>query len=256
VATARYRLAEAGDRVTHEASASKTTNSVPQQRPGEPEPIADGFQTGESDRSVRPLPFDRLLTVAVLTPGQALLLAAQLLDTAHMSGPGNGAHPAAARVGAVTLTPSGDLAVGPSEDDQGTAVTELLSQLLQNARRLPAHPTPEQLSLLHKLEEAAGDPALEPDARARELEARWPRRPDPATGGDSLGSCRRWSTHSPMSLPASQPPSARLPAPCRRGRRWRVNAPPWPPQAPPGQRLAVLCRCEPPRPVRLTAAAP
>ena len=140
---------------------------VPEQRTGERESTAHPLQTGES---VRPVPFDRLLSVAVLTPAQALIVAVRLLDAAHMSGPVEGEDFAAAGLGAVSLTSSGDVDVGLPDADGGTRVTELLTQLLQNARRLPAHPSQEQLLLLRRLEEATRDPLLEPGARARELE--------------------------------------------------------------------------------------
>src|SRR6185437_8958841 len=65
---------------------------------------------------------------------------------------------------------AGDVDVGLPDGDEGTRITELLEQLLQNARRLPAHPRHEQVLLLHRLEEATRDPLLEPGARARELE--------------------------------------------------------------------------------------
>ena len=117
------------------------------------------------------MPFDRLLSVAVLTPAQASLVAVQLLDAAHLSGTVDREHPAGADLGAVTFTASGDVAVGRPGTDGSTSVTELLEQLLQNAHRLPAHPRPAQLLLLHRLEEATRDPQLEPEARARELEA-------------------------------------------------------------------------------------
>ena len=140
---------------------------MPVQRTGEHESTADPLQTGGS---VRPVAFDRLLSIAVLTPAQASLVAVQLLDAAQMSGTVEGEHLPVACLGAVTLTPSGDVDVGHRHADEGTPLTELLRQLLQNARRLPAHPRPEQLSLLHSLEEATRDPLLEPGARARELE--------------------------------------------------------------------------------------
>lgn len=156
--------------MAREASASRTTNPVPEQRTGEQESVADPLQTGESVGSVRLVSFDRLLSVAVLTPAQASLVAVQLLDAADKRGTVDGEYPADAYLGAVTLMPSGDVEVGRPHANEGTRVSELLKQLLQNARRLPAHPRPEQLLLLQKLEEAAGDPLLEPGARARELE--------------------------------------------------------------------------------------
>ena len=140
---------------------------MPEQRTGERESTADPLQTRGS---VRPVPFDRLLSVARLTPAQASLVAVRLLDAARMSGTVEGEDFAAARLGTVTLTPSGDVEVGLTHADEGTRVTELLEQLLQNARRLPAHPRHEQVLLLHRLEEATRDPLLEPGARARELE--------------------------------------------------------------------------------------
>jgi hypothetical protein len=157
--------------MAREASASRTTNPVPEQRTGEQESTADPTQTGESVGSVRLVSFDRLLSVAVLTPAQASLVAVQLLDAADdIRGTVDGQHPAGACVGAVTLMPSGDVDVGRPHADEGTRVSELLKQLLENARRLPAHPRPEQLLLLQRLEEAAGDPLIEPGARARQLE--------------------------------------------------------------------------------------
>ena len=115
--------------------------------------------------SVRPVPFDRLLSLAVLTPAQATLIAVQLLDAADVSGTKD-----LACLGAVSLTPSGVVDVVRLHADEGTRLTELLKQLLHNTRRLPAHPRQEQLLLLHKLEETTRDPLLEPGARARELE--------------------------------------------------------------------------------------
>ena len=142
-------------------------NPVPEQHTVEQESTADPLQTVGS---VRPVPFDRLLSVAVLTPAQAALVAVQLLDAADMRGMVEAADLAAARLGAVTLTPTGAVHVGRPTADEGIGVTELLEQLLRNARRLPAHPRREQLLLLRELEEATRDPLLEPGARARELE--------------------------------------------------------------------------------------
>ncbi|MBA8802493.1 hypothetical protein FB382_000784 [Nocardioides ginsengisegetis] len=104
------------------------------------------------------MPFDRLLSVVALTPAQASLVAVRLLDA------GSG-------VGAVTFTLSGDVVVDPPGVDGTTCVAELLEQLLQNARRLPSHPTQAQVVLLRRLEDAVRAPQLEPAARARELEA-------------------------------------------------------------------------------------
>jgi hypothetical protein len=118
------------------------------------------------------VPLDRLLSVAVLNPAQAMLVAVRLLDAVHALGSTNGTHPAEAGLWAATLGPSGEVEVSRAHDGAGTEVADLLVQLSQNARRLPTHPRPEQVLLLRRLEEAtAADPRLDPGARARELEA-------------------------------------------------------------------------------------
>lgn len=128
------------------------------------------MKTAESVGSDRPVPFDRLLSVAALTPAQASLVAVQLLDAADLVGPGDDGSLVGVRLGAVTLMPSGEIDVRPSRPGEGKLVSDLLRQLLQNARRLPSHPRPQQLSLLSGLEAAAGEPLLDPGARARALE--------------------------------------------------------------------------------------
>lgn len=162
------RFAEAGDRMAQDTSAPRTTSSRPDRGTGEQEPSAEPLRTGES---VGHVPLDRLLSVALLTPAQASLVAVQLLDAAHLGGMTNGARRADTRLGTATFTPSGDVDVRRPQAGEGTLVTELLEQLSQNARRLPTHPRSEQLVLLRRLEDAAADPRLEPGARARELEA-------------------------------------------------------------------------------------
>lgn len=143
---------------------------APEQRIDEQEQAADPLQMGKPVGSVRPVSFDQLLSVAALTPAQASLLAVHLLDVADTTGTIDGQHHVSACLGAVTLTPSGDVDVARPDADEGMPVTELLKQLVRNARRLPAHPRPEQLLLLDGLEAAARDPLLEPGTRARELE--------------------------------------------------------------------------------------
>ena len=157
--------------MTQEATAPGTTTPVPAQRTDEQESATDHVRTGEPVQSVRAVAFDRLLSVAVLTPAQASLVAVKLIDAAHLEGTGNGDSPTRTRLAGVTLTPAGDVDVTRSAADAGTPLTELLEQLLHSARKLPAHPRPEQLVLLHRLEEAASAPLLDPQARARALEA-------------------------------------------------------------------------------------
>jgi hypothetical protein len=147
--------------------AAATAATVPDQRVGEPESApAPPHATHRAD-SARAVPLDRLLAVATLTPGQATLLAARLLR-ASRSAPA--ASTASCRLGPVSVTPSGDIEVAVASAEAMTPVTELLQHLLQNARRLPAHPKPEQHLLLHRLEEAAAAPGPEPADRAEGLE--------------------------------------------------------------------------------------
>jgi hypothetical protein len=115
------------------------------------------------------VPLDRLLSVVVLTPAQASLVALELIEAARPEGAGNGSSPAGTRL-AVTLTSDGGVEVTRSVSDAGAPVTELIEQLLHTARRLPAHPRQQQLVLLRGLEEAADDSLLDPGARARALE--------------------------------------------------------------------------------------
>jgi hypothetical protein len=143
---------------------------VPAQPTPEQESATDRVRAGEPLQSVKPVAFDRLLSVAVLTPAQASLIAVKLIDAAQLAAAGNGSSSARPRFTDVTLTAAGDVDVTRSATGAGTPLNELLDQLLQSARRLPAHPRPEQLALLHRLEEAAGDPLLDPQARARALE--------------------------------------------------------------------------------------
>jgi hypothetical protein len=112
---------------------------------------------------------ERLLSVAALTPGQACLVAVQLLEASHRLD-GTGEPPTAgAGLGPVTLTALGTLDVERPDGRPGTSADELLGQVLRNARRLPTHPKPEQLALLHRLEEAAAASSLEADVRAHML---------------------------------------------------------------------------------------
>lgn len=150
----------------HEAAGSSTTPSVPyvdgQESPaGE---LSTGAATGSGGVAL-----GRLLSVAVLTPAQACLVAAELLQAAHRRGGPTDGQPAPRPLGPVTVTPTGEIHVSPPPLGAGTPADEPLEQLVHNARRLPAHPRPDQLALLRRLEEAAGDPALEPGVRAHVL---------------------------------------------------------------------------------------
>jgi hypothetical protein len=116
------------------------------------------------------VPLERLLSVAVLTPAQASLVTVKLIEAACPDSAGNGTSPAGIRLAGVKLTSAGEVEVTRAAADEGFPITELIEQLLQSARRLPAHPRPEQLVLLRRLEEVAGDSLLDPAARARTLE--------------------------------------------------------------------------------------
>ena len=157
--------------MTQEASPGTSSSPVPPQRVVEPEPSNGHVHAGDPVSSVRPVTLDRLLCVAVLTPAQASLVALKLFEAVRPDGTGNGSSPAGTPLALVTFTRDGGVEVTRSAADAGTPVTELVEQLLHSARRLPAHPRPEQLALLRRLEEAAGDPLLDPEARARALDA-------------------------------------------------------------------------------------
>jgi hypothetical protein len=154
----------------HEAAASRTTNGVAPGQAGEQAATStDPLPDRESVGAARPVSFDRLLSVAALTPAQASVLAVQLLEIAQVRGVVDGEDRVGTARGRVTLTPRGEVDAG-APPDGGIPVRDLLERLLQNARRLPTHPRPEQLVLLGQLEEAARDATLEPGIRARHLE--------------------------------------------------------------------------------------
>jgi hypothetical protein len=146
-------------------SAPGTKDSGPDHGSGEQESTAPPPQTG----TAAGVPLGRLLSIVVLSPAQAALVAVQLLDATRLGGTTNGTSPTDARWTAA-LTPSGDLEVARAPAADGAPVTGLLEQLGENARRLPAHPTSEQVLLLRRLEEVAADTQRDPGARARELE--------------------------------------------------------------------------------------
>lgn len=158
-------------------TAAKVAPALPRQSVGTPDGIPESAPAGPQparptgfDRPL-PVPLDRLLAVATLTPGQAMLVAARLLHAGAASGTAGEGGTAGGRLGTVSLTSSGDIEVSVAPTtEEGTPVTELLQRVLQNARRLPAHPKPEQHLLLHRLEEAAASPIADPDARADGLE--------------------------------------------------------------------------------------
>ena len=154
--------------MAQETSAPRTTDSSPDQGSDEQETTTHPPQAGTS---VRRVPLARLLSVVVLSPAQASLVAVQVLDAIHVARTTNGAHPPDAYHWAVALTPSGDVEVARAPAGEGNHVTEILDQLSRNARQLPAHPRSEQLVLLRRLEETAADEQLEPGARAHELAA-------------------------------------------------------------------------------------
>ncbi len=156
--------------MTQEAAPGTSTSPVPPQRAVVAEPTPDHVNPEEGSRSTRSVTLDRLLSVAVLTPAQCSLVAVELLDAARADGAGNGRSPAGTHLFGVTLTPAGGVEVTRSATGAGTPVAELLGHLLESARRLPAHPRPEQLVLLRGLEEASVDPLIDPEARARALE--------------------------------------------------------------------------------------
>lgn len=154
--------------MAHDASASTGSNHVPVQRAREGEtpdaatPV-DALVAERSPGPVHPVPLERLLTVAVLTPAQAAHLAVQLLGLRAEQGEGGGAG------GRFLVTPDGDLRIEPYPARTSSAA-ELLEELVDSARRLPAHPRAHQVQLLRRLEEAVGADAQEATVRAAALE--------------------------------------------------------------------------------------
>lgn len=104
--------------------------------------------------AARSVPLGDLLTIAGLTPAQAVLVTADLLQ-ATAANPAERVHAVLRTDGAVDLTDEeGETPAAPLPD--------LLDEVVRNARRLPAHPQPHQLALLRHVEEqvgATGDPA-------------------------------------------------------------------------------------------------
>lgn len=156
--------------MVREAPAPQTSTSLPAQRTADHDTVVAPLQTAHPEDAGRPVSFDRLLSLAALTPAQASLLAEQLLDAAHRAGSLDGEAGTGGLLGPVSLTPSGDLVVAAPPPGGGTPVAPLLDQLVRNARRLPTHPRPEQLLMLQRLEAATRQPLTDPGARARDLE--------------------------------------------------------------------------------------
>lgn len=99
----------------------------------------------------------------MLTPGQAAHLAAELLMAASTIGLGRRTD---ITVAPPRITSNGDLHVVSVDDpSEGISVDDLLTDLVDHARNLPAHPRPRQLALLRRLEDVVGT-SHEPAARA------------------------------------------------------------------------------------------
>ena len=118
---------------------------------------------------VRRVPLDRLLTMVTLSPAEAAFVAGRLLESTDVP------HPLDVAVlrddrWVVALTASGGVETTRAGPHSGAAVAELLAQLVNSARRLPAHPTAGQLVLLRRLEEAAEETGPDPGARAGRLQ--------------------------------------------------------------------------------------
>ena len=115
---------------------------------------------------------DRLLSVAVLSPAQAALVAVQLLDAIARAGTTNGAKPGRRRLWAVALTPSGEVEVSPCTGRRGC--TGHRAPRAAEPERPPA-PGPPEARAARAAAQAGGGrrgAAPEPGARARELEER------------------------------------------------------------------------------------
>lgn len=156
--------------MAQDASASTGTNHVPVQRAGEGglpgTPAPERAHPERAPGPTRPVPLDRLLTVAVLTPAQAVYVAARLLSLREDTGREGAA-------GRALVTVDGDLRLDPAHAAAGRRQppdSELLERLVASARRLPAHPRPHQVLLLRRLEEAVGADEQPAGARAAGLQ--------------------------------------------------------------------------------------
>ena len=102
----------------------------------------------------RSVPLRELLLIAVLRPTQAVLVTADLLQATGTT-PSGRVHAVLRADGTVDVT-------GAVDGAPGVPFQDLMDDLVRNARRLPAHPRPDQVRLLHHVEAevgATGDPA-------------------------------------------------------------------------------------------------
>jgi hypothetical protein len=105
---------------------------------------------------------DDLLTIAVLTSAQATYIAVELLEAAAPTDAAGDVHAVVRADGEVVVA---DRTSGPT----GVSMVDLLDSLVHSARRLPAHPQPYQLWLLHHLEAQVGEIGHHPAERASVL---------------------------------------------------------------------------------------
>lgn len=153
--------------MAQQTEAPRTTNPGRRHHPREEEPGADPPDPAPPTARVS---LERLLTVVMLNPAQASLVAARLLVATRGQGTTDGRDPVEDCRWSVFLTPSGEVEVTRSGPGEGAEVAELLEQLSHNARQLPAHPDPAQLALLRTLEEVTADQQGESSARALRLD--------------------------------------------------------------------------------------
>lgn len=135
-------------------------------------PDATGAPAGPGPAASAPVSLDRLLTVVVLSPAQAALVAARVLAAeaaASGRGAGDRTRDADARW-SVRLCASGEVEVTGAAAGEGARASELLAELCHNARQLPAHPSRVQLGLLRALEETTRQHQGGSERPARELE--------------------------------------------------------------------------------------
>jgi hypothetical protein len=179
--------------MAQEVSSHPSSFSLPSEQPPErgsseppephpaPPPRTEPARNGAPTGAVR---LDRLLEVAVLTPAQASLVAVGLLTTASKIGQGRRSD---VRISAPRITPNGDVHAVPATDPStAVAVDDVLTHLIENAQRLPAHPRLHQVALLRRLDEV-GASFHEPAARALMLGEAM----DDALGPDSDTRVRR-----------------------------------------------------------------
>src|SRR5262245_32528972 len=130
----------------------------------EPTPGSRPFEGPTSDDTFDgSIALDQLLDIAVLTPPQATHLSIELLLFASTMGQGRRTD---VPVTPPMITSGGQVHVRAArEPSSGVVIDDVLTRLVDNARRLPVHPRLHQVELLQRLDDVTST-THEPAARA------------------------------------------------------------------------------------------